>query len=58
MGQEKTQSKEEFKRLHHGVDRAGVRVMPKGCEEEGMVERTGYGMHQWSRTVLARCRTR
>ena len=41
-GQKTRQTEEEVGRQHQGMDRPGVRQVPRGSGEQGKLEKTGY----------------
>ena len=41
MGKKTGQTEEEVGRQHQGMDRPGVRQVPKGNEEQGKLQETG-----------------
>ena len=52
-GKKTRQTEEEVRRQHQGMDRPGVRQVPKGSGEQGNVEKTGCKIICGAPTTLA-----
>ena len=52
-GKKTRQTEEEVGRQHQGMDRVGVRQVPKGNGEKGKMKKTGYKIIRGAPTTLA-----